>query len=63
MNKKTVCLFNHGTNEVIACIRVDGNKMDIDSNLEIKVYEGTELYFEKLDGKVFLKENIFGIKL
>ncbi|WP_342756747.1 hypothetical protein [Kineothrix sedimenti] len=59
-----VCVFKKETNEVVACIPIEnGGKGIMHKDFDFKIYGDTEPYFNAIDGKVFLKENTFGIKL
>lgn len=56
---QTVVVYQKGTNEVIACVPLDGSECIVRKDVEIKVYDGTEPIFTEKDGYVAVKTNAF----
>ena len=62
-NMQTVVVYQKGTNEMIACVPLDGSKGIARKDVVIKVYNGTEPVFIEKDGYVDVKTNAFLIDL
>lgn len=56
---QTVVVYQKGTNEVIACVPLDGSECIVRKDAEIKVYDGTEPVFTEKDGYVAVNTNAF----
>ena len=60
---QTVVVYQKGTDEIIACVPLDGSECIVRKDVEIKVYNGTEPVFTEKDGYVAVKRNAFLINL
>lgn len=60
---QTVVVYQKGTDEIIACVPLDGSECIVRKDAEIKVYNGTEPVFTEKDGYVAVKRNAFLINL
>ena len=60
---QTVVVYQKGTNEVIACVPLDGSEGMARKDVGIKVYNGTEPILIEKDGYVAVDTNAFLIDL
>lgn len=60
---QTVVVYQKGTNEVIACVPLDGSEGMARKDVGIKIYNGTEPVLIEKDGYVAVSMNTFLIDL
>ena len=56
---QTVVVYQKGTNEIIACVPLDGSECIVRKDVEIKVYDGIEPVFIEKEGYVAVNTNAF----
>lgn len=54
---QTVVVYQKGTNEVIACVPLDGSEGMARKDVVVKVYNGTKPVFTEKDGYVAVNTN------